>query len=128
MNCYETLFIIKPTLTEDEIKAQVEKAISVLTKNGGSLKAIKDMGVRKLAYEIMKQKRGYYTVLYYTAPADLIKEFEYRLRYNEDILRFMTVKYVTKKEIEEFEKAVEKITKKSDSKSSNEKSDKSKGK
>ena len=108
MNSYETLFIIKPTLTEEEIDAQIKKVEEIISKNGAKVRLIDTMGMRKLAYPINKQERGYYVVVYYNAPSSLIAELEYQLRYNEDILRFMTVKYVTKKEISKFEEIVNK--------------------
>jgi len=108
MNSYETLFIIKPTLTEEEIDAQIKKVEEIISKNGAKVRLIDTMGMRKLAYPINKQERGYYVVVYYNAPSSLIAELEYQLRYNEDILRFMTVKYITKKEISKFEEIVNK--------------------
>ena len=108
MNCYETLFVVKPTLTEEEIKAQIAKVENIISKENGEIKALDDMGMRKLAYPIEKQERGYYAVAYFTAPSDAIDELERQLRYNEEILRFMTVKYTNKKEIAQFEKMVAK--------------------
>ena len=62
MNHYETLFVVKPTLTEEEIKSQIEKVKAVLGKEGAELVATDDMGMRKLAYPVQKNNRGYYTV------------------------------------------------------------------
>jgi small subunit ribosomal protein S6 len=106
MNHYETLFIVKPTLTDEETQAQIDKTIAIISDNGGEIVATKDMGMRRLAYPIDKNERGYYTVVYFKAPGALIGEFERQMRYNEDILKFMTVKYVNKKEIAQFEKQV----------------------
>ena len=114
MNHYETLFVVKPTLTDEETKAQIEKTIAIITDNGGEIVAIDDMGMRKLAYPVEKNERGYYTVVYYQAPAPLIAEFERQMRYNEEVLKFMTVKYAKKKEIEQYNKMVAAVTKKND--------------
>jgi small subunit ribosomal protein S6 len=111
MNSYETLFIIKPTLTEEEIKDQISKVAEIISQKGGKVRLIDEMGMRRLAYPINKQQRGYYAVVYHNSPANLIAELEYQLRYNENILRFMTVKYVTKKEISKFEEVVNKNSK-----------------
>jgi len=113
MNHYETLFVVKPTLTDEETKAQIEKTIAIITDNGGEIVAIDDMGMRKLAYPVEKNERGYYTVVYYKAPGEIIAEFERQMRYNEDILKFMTVRYAKKKEIAQFDKQVEVALKKS---------------
>ena len=112
MNCYETLFVVKPTLTAEEIEAQIARVKEIIAEEGGELKATDDMGMRRLAYPIEKQERGYYSVVYYTAPSDLVGELERQLRYNEEILRFMTVKYTNKKELGVFEKMVEAANKK----------------
>jgi len=106
MNCYETLCIVKPTLTEEEIAKQIEQLKSSITEQNGEIAAVNEMGMRKLAYEIDKNERGYYAVVYHKSPASSIDEIERKLRYNEDILRFFTVKYGNKKEIAEFDRQV----------------------
>jgi len=105
---YETLFVVKPTLTEEEIKAQIDNVKSILEKNGAQIAGEFDWGMRKLAYEIEKNPRGYYYVIYYTAPSALIKELERNFRYNEDIIRFLNVKYENKKEIKAWQDLVNK--------------------
>jgi small subunit ribosomal protein S6 len=106
MTCYETLFVVKPTLTEEEIMAQIAKIKDVLTKVDAELLATNDMGMRKLAYPVEKNDRGYYTVLFYKANGDAIAEIERNLRINEEVIKFLTVKYVNGKEIAQFDKQV----------------------
>jgi small subunit ribosomal protein S6 len=106
MTCYETLFVVKPTLTEEEIAAQVAKVKEVLAKVDAELLAADDMGMRRLAYPVEKNERGYYTVLYYKAPGEAIAEIERNLKINEEIIKFLTVKYVKNKEIAQFDKLV----------------------
>jgi small subunit ribosomal protein S6 len=96
---YETMFIVKSTLTEEETKAQIEQVIANIEKNGGEIVSTDDMGTRALAYEIKKNKRGYYFVIYFKAPSESILELERTYRINEDILRFIFIKYESKKEI-----------------------------
>jgi len=106
MTCYETLFVVKPTLTEEEINAQIAKIKDVLAKEGCELVATNDMGMRKLAYPVEKNLRGYYTILFYKANGDTITEIERNLRINEDIIKFLTIKYTKDKELEQFNKLV----------------------
>ncbi len=113
MISYETLFIVKPTLTEEEVASEIERVQEIVTQEGGELEIVDRMGMRRLAYPIDKQERGYYVVIYFKAPSRLIAELERQLRYNENIMRFMTVKYSSKKEIAQFEKAVSAIRRKS---------------
>jgi small subunit ribosomal protein S6 len=106
MTCYETLFILKPTLTDEETAAQVGKIKTILTNEGAELLATDDMGMRKLAYPIEKNDRGCYTVLLYKAEGTMLNELERNLRINEEVLRFLTVKYVKQKEVAQFDKLV----------------------
>jgi len=112
MNCYETLFVVKPTLTDEETTAQITKIKDVLAKEGAELLATDDMGMRRLAYPVAKNERGYYTVLFYKAEGSLINELERNLKINEDIIKFLTVKYVKNKEIVQFDKLVAAANKK----------------
>jgi len=106
MNHYELLFIIKPTLTEEETAKQIEAVKENIAELGGEVVAVNELGMRKLAYEINKNPRGYYVVVYHKSNGSAIAEIERKLRYNEDVLKFMTIKYTTKKEIKEFDKQV----------------------
>ena len=109
---YETMFIVKPTLTEEEIKSQIETVKEGIRANEGEIIACEDWGIRDLAYEIQKNKRGYYYVIYFKAPAKSIKELERRYRINENIIRFIFVKYDNKKLVSQWEKMVAEAQKK----------------
>ncbi len=109
---YETMFIVKPTLTEEETQAQIELVKSNIEKNGGEIVACDDMGTRPLAYEIEKNKRGYYFVAYFKAPTASILELERNYRINENILRFIFIKYENKKEIAAWTKMSDEAAKK----------------
>ena len=112
MTCYETLFVVKPTLTEEEIAAQITKVKDVLAKEGAQLVGTNDMGMRKLAYAVEKHARGYYTVLFYKAAGETIEELERNIKNNENIIKFLTVKYSKSKEIAQFDKLVASANKK----------------
>lgn len=106
MRHYELLFVLKPTLTEEENKERFEHVKGILEKNGCEIASIDDMGVRKLAYEIDKHERGHYYVVYYKADPAVIDEILRNLRFTEEVIRFLNVKYTNKKEIENWEKLV----------------------
>lgn len=112
MKRYETMFIIKPTLVEEEIKQKIDFYKDVITKNGGSIETCLDMGMRNLAYEIKKHKRGYYFVIYFTTKPESILELERLYRINEDILRFIVIKYESKKEQKQWQTLVDRANKK----------------
>ena len=106
MTCYETLFVVKPTLTDEETAAQIAKIKDVLAKEGAQLVGTNDMGMRKLAYPVQKNDRGYYTVLFYKAEGTVINELERNLKINEDIIKFLSIKYTNTKEMAQFNKLV----------------------
>jgi len=107
MNCYETLFVVKPTLTEEEIAATITKVKDILAREGAELVGTNDMGMRKLAYPVQKNDRGYYTVLFYKAEGTLITELERNLKISEDVIKFLTIKYSNTKEMAQFNKLVD---------------------
>lgn len=114
MNCYETLFVTQPTLTDEETKAQIQKILDVVAAQNGEIVAVDDMGTRKLAYEVKKHKRGYYTVVYFKADGNAIAEIERNLRINENIIKFLTVKYTNQKEVAHFNGLVASVSKKTE--------------
>jgi small subunit ribosomal protein S6 len=114
MRYYELLFVLRPTLTEEEIKAKVDFVKEVLEKNGAKVAAKLNMGAKKLAYTVQKFKRGYYTVYYFQAPAAVIGEIERVIRINEEIIKFLTVKFENKTEIAYWEKSVAKLNSKAE--------------
>lgn len=99
MRHYEVLFILKPTLTDEELKARVEFIKETLVKNGAEIASTIEMGARKLAYQINKYERGVYYVIYFKAPGELIKELERVLKITEDVIRFLIVKYENRREV-----------------------------
>jgi len=111
MRHYENLVIVKPTLTEEEIKNTIALVEEVITANGGEIVARDAMGMKKLAYPIEKNARGYFYVMYYKSAPAAIAEIERRFRINEEILRFVTMKYDSKREIAAWNGMVEKTKK-----------------
>ena len=111
MRNYENLVIVKPTLTAEEIQASVKAVEEVITSNGGEIAATNAMGMRKLAYPISKNERGYYYVVYYSVAPSSIAEIERKFRINEDLLRFVTIKYDTNREVTAWKQLVEKANK-----------------
>lgn len=111
MRHYENLVIVKPTLTEEEIQSSIAAIEEVLTSNGAEIVARDAMGMKKLAYPIDKNERGYFHVVYYTMNPSSIEEVERRFRINEDLLRFVTIKYDSKREVKAWNDLVAKTNK-----------------
>lgn len=112
MRNYENLVIVKPTLTAEEIQASISAIEEVITSNGGEIAARDAMGMRKLAYPLGKSERGYFYVIYYSVAPSAISEIERRFRINEDLLRFVTIKYDTNREVIAWNQLVQKANKK----------------
>lgn len=123
---YETMFIIKPTLVEEEIRAKIDFFKDVITKNGGHIETCLDMGMRQLAYEIKKCQRGYYFVIYFKANSILVKELVRLYRINEEILRFIVISYKKKKWEKAWHTLVDRANKKTEKGKSLRKDDHSK--
>jgi len=109
---YETMFIVKPTLTEEEMQSQIELVKANIEKNGGEIVTTEDIGSKQLAYEIEKNKRGYYFLIYFKSPTASILELERNYRINENILRFIFIKYENKKEVAAWTKLSDEAAKK----------------
>ena len=98
MPLYETTVVIDSTLEESLVNEKVQGIVNLLTEAGACDIRQDRRGARRLAYEI-KGKDGQmraqadYTFLFYEAPGGAVKELETHLRLDEDILRFMTVRY-----------------------------------
>ena len=75
MNKYESVIIINPNLEEEAIKALIEK-ISNLINTDGKVSSVEEVGKKKLAYEIKKNKEGFYVVFKFEANPELITELE----------------------------------------------------
>ena len=89
-NNYEVLFIINPTLAEDEIKAAQDKFINLIKENG-EIQEINEWGKRRLAYPINDIQEGYYVLVYFAANADFPAELNRRFNIDDAIMRGMVI-------------------------------------
>jgi len=106
MNNYETLYVLKPTLTDEETAANIAKIEEILVREGAEILATDKMGMRRLAYPVEKNERGVYTIVYFKAEGTVINELERNLKFNEEVIKYLTVRYTKKKELAQFEKLV----------------------
>jgi len=88
---YETVFILDPSLEDNKVSEEVERASGVIKDHGGTVGEVERWGRRRLAYEIGKKRDGVYTLIRYQAEGPAVKELERRLRLNETVLRVLTV-------------------------------------
>lgn len=91
MNKYESVIIINPNVDEEGIKT-ISKKFTDLINNDGKVEKVEELGTKKLAYEIQKNKEGYYVVFYFEANPNLISELERNYRITDEVIKFITVK------------------------------------
>ena len=91
MNKYESVIIINPSVDEEGIKAVIAK-FTDLINNDGKVESVNEIGKKRLAYEIMKNKEGFYTVFNFEAKPELIAELERNYRIDDNIMKFITIK------------------------------------
>ena len=92
MTKYEIMFIVKATISEDEQKKYVEEVQKLVKDNKGKVVEFKEMGRKKLAYPINKEVSGFYYLMNVEASAEAIKEFDRKLRINENTIRHLILK------------------------------------
>ncbi len=92
MNQYETVFILTPVLSDDQMKEAVKKYEDYLAQAGAEIVHEEHWGMRKLAYPIQKKSTGFYQLIEYKAEGNVIADVETELKRDERILRFLTVK------------------------------------
>ena len=92
MNQYETVFILTPVLSDEQMKEAVEKFKGVLTKAGAEIINEENWGLKKLAYPIDKKTTGFYELSEFNAAPETIKTLEIAYRRDEKVLRYLTIK------------------------------------
>ena len=93
MNQYETVFILTPVLSDDQMKETVAKFKTLLTDNGAEFLNEEAWGLKKLAYNIQKKSSGFYVLFEFKAEPTIVKTLETGFRRDEKVLRYMTVKF-----------------------------------
>ncbi len=89
---YETIYIMRPDLADQEADATINKFQTLLTEKGATGLTLKHLGKRRLAYEIKKHKEGIYIQMNYSAAPSVIAELEKIMRISDEIIRFLTVR------------------------------------
>ena len=92
MNQYETVFIMTPVLSDQQMKETVEKFKGVLTAQGAEIINEESWGLKKMAYPIQKKSTGFYQLIEFKAEPTAIDKLEIAYRRDERVIRFLTVK------------------------------------
>ena len=92
MNQYETVFILTPVLSDEQMKETVAKFKKVLTDKGAEILSEETWGLKKMAYAIQKKSTGFYCLVEFKAEPSVVKVLETAFRRDEKVIRFQTVK------------------------------------
>src|SRR6188508_256376 len=89
---YEVMYIVNPDTEGEKIQKLNEAVGKLITKEGGEVVRMDDIGIRHLAYPIQKKKEGHYVLFEVNGSGQEIAELERRMRVNDMIIRFITVR------------------------------------
>ena len=92
MNHYETVFIMTPVLSEDQIKETVKRYISYLKANNAEIVSEENWGLKRLKYTIQKKKSGFYYLIEYKANGTILSNMDVEFKRDDTVLRWLTVK------------------------------------
>ena len=87
MRQYELMVILDPELDDRTVQPHLDKFLTVITKDGGTVEKVDVWGRRRMAYEIKKKAEGIYSVVNFTSEPATAKELDRQLGHNEQVLR-----------------------------------------
>lgn len=92
MNSYETMYILRPDLLDEQANQAVEKYQTILRDQGAQEINVQLRGKHRLAYEINRQRDGIYVQMNYQAKGNAIAPLERAMRLSEEVIRYLTIK------------------------------------
>ena len=92
MDYYETLFILKPSLDDEERKRELQNISEIVAREGGRIFRTDEWPLRKLAYRIGREREGWYVFLEFGLPRSKVAELVRNLRINESVMRFVVLR------------------------------------
>lgn len=92
MSIYESIFVVRTTLSDEDTNKLIEKMKSVLEKAGAQLLKLENWGKKKLAYEVKRERKGTFVYFHFKSAGGVVSELERSYRLEDSILKFLTVK------------------------------------
>jgi small subunit ribosomal protein S6 len=92
MAFYEHVLIARPEISPQQVDALIEDITKTIKELGGQTSKTEYWGLRNLTYRIRKNRKGHYALINIDAPPTAVHELERRLRINEDVMRFKTIR------------------------------------
>jgi small subunit ribosomal protein S6 len=90
-NVYESAVLINAALDDEQIGTIIERIKETILNNGGEIREIENWGRKRLAYTVKKSKIGYYVIIRFNAPTNLVSKLERFYSLDEYILRYLTI-------------------------------------
>ncbi|HEY7711157.1 MAG TPA: 30S ribosomal protein S6 [Candidatus Entotheonella sp.] len=90
---YETIFVLHPDLTDEDVNAGVQNTVALLESHGSEIIRTERGGKRRLAYPVEKQRYGFYSLIHFHGTNEALSELERMYRLNERVLRYLTVRF-----------------------------------
>lgn len=110
MRRYETIFILRPNVGEDEINKVIENTTQIILNEKGTLLEMTKWGMKKLAYLIKKESLGYYVYCDFAATPAAVAEIERKFRIDDVVLKYLTIKTAISMTEENIQDALAEIT------------------
>ncbi len=120
MRRYETIFILRPNVGEDEINKIIESTTQIILKENGTILEMNRWGMKKLAYLIKKESLGYYVYCDYAGTPAAVAEIERKFRIDDSVLKYLTIKTASSITEQGIEEAIAAISAKASAKVGNE--------
>ncbi|MFG6146784.1 30S ribosomal protein S6 [Halobacillus sp. B23F22_1] len=92
MRNYEIMYIIRPDIEEEAKLSVVERFSGILSDNGAEIEEVKEVGKRRLAYEINDYRDGIYVTVSFKGDRDAINEFDRQAKFSDDVIRHIAVR------------------------------------
>jgi small subunit ribosomal protein S6 len=92
MRKYELIFIVRVDFPEEELGKLITQMEGVVASHGGKVEKVEKMGRRRLAYRVQRQREGMYILFVVEGSGDTVKEFERRLKVNDAVLKYLSVR------------------------------------
>ncbi|MGH7207894.1 MAG: 30S ribosomal protein S6 [Nitrospiraceae bacterium] len=92
MQLYESIFIVRPSLSDEDTNKIIEKMKGVVAKSGATLLKSENWGRKKLAYEVKRERKGTFVYLHFRSEGGVVSELERSYRLEDSVLKFLTVR------------------------------------
>jgi small subunit ribosomal protein S6 len=92
MRCYELMFIVIPTITDEDFDKLIAQMEGVVKTTGGEIQSVDRLGKKKLAYRISRFEEGQYVLFNIKGNGEMVKELERRLKVTDSVMRYVTVR------------------------------------